>query len=109
MALAELLNPGRTEFNELLGFTDHDLHAILDYYRDHAVLAIPDLEEMMALMRDWYGQYQFAPDAERSLFNPDMVWYFVNHLVWRGVYSDDMIDQNVKIDYGKLRHLLVLN
>lgn len=97
------------EFNELLGFTDQDLHTMLNYYRSHADLRLSDYEETMTLMRDWYGHYQFAPNAERSLLNPNMVWYFMDHLLRRGVDPEDMVDQNVKIDYGKLRHLLVLN
>lgn len=100
------LNP---EFNELLGFTDLDLHAMLNYYRRHANLTLSDYEETIALMRDWYGHYQFAPDAECQMLNPNMVWYFMDHLLRRSVCPEDMVDQNVKIDYGKLRHLLVLN
>jgi hypothetical protein len=38
-----------------------------------------------------------------------MVLYFLKNLMMSGTVPDEMIDPNVKVDYGKLRHLIVLD
>jgi hypothetical protein len=69
-------------------------------------VVLPDLNETLALMKVWYGNYRFSDEATSTLFNTDMVLYFVNHLLELGKYPKQMIDPNVKVDYGKLRHLV---
>src|SRR6185369_4395810 len=44
-----------------------------------------------------------------SIFNTDMVLYFVQSSVQNRRPPDELIDQNIRIDYGKLRHLLLVN
>ncbi len=90
------------EFNELLGFTEQDVAELLEYYGIG-----PD--KFMNLIKDWYGSYLFSDRAENTLFNTDMVLYFVKHFLRLSMPPDNMIDQNVRIDYGKLRHLIVLD
>jgi len=99
------LNP---VFNELLGFTEQNVIEILNYYRDNGMIA-PDADDIPELMKEWYDHYRFSSDAPETLFNTDMVLYFLKNLLELGKYPKNMIDQNVKIDYGKLRHLLVLD
>ena len=38
-----------------------------------------------------------------------MVLYFLDECIRNQDIPDDLIDQNVKIDYGKLRHLIVID
>lgn len=89
-------------FNELLGFTERDVCDMLDYY------GIP-VAEALPIMEQWYNNYRFARTAPTALFNTDMVLYFVDQYRHTQALPQEMIDQNVKIDYGKLRHLMVLN
>jgi len=93
------------EFNELLGFTETDVIELLHYYE----ISSPHSDEIMSLMTEWYDSYRFSRIAETTLFNTDMVLYFIKHFMKSHTPPDYMIDQNVKIDYGKLRHLIVLD
>ncbi len=95
-------------FNEMLGFTPRDVTDILGYYMKNG-MRLPDRDKTLSLMREWYDHYRFSAKAEHEMSNPDMVLYFVRHLLESGAYPDNMIDQNVRIDYGKLRHLMVLD
>ncbi len=95
-------------FNELLGFTEANARELLEYYRDHGMV-LPEPDATFSLMKEWYDYYRFSAKATGDLFNPDMVLYFVKNLLESEEYPDNMIDQNVKIDYGKLRHLMVLD
>jgi hypothetical protein len=95
-------------FNEVLGLTEPNLMEMLTYYRDNG-FALPDLNETVALMKVWYGSYRFSKTAGTHLFNTAMVLYFLNNFLELETIPDEMIDQNVKMDYGKLRHLVVLD
>ncbi|MDM8531169.1 AAA family ATPase [Anaerolineales bacterium HSG25] len=90
------------EFNELLGFTEQDVIDILKHYNINSA-------ETLTLMREWYDNYRFSIETKQTMFNTDMVLYFVEHFLRLSRPPNDMIDQNVKIDYGKLRYLVVLD
>ena len=96
------------EFNELLGFTAAEVRTILATYRDHGVLD-QEVDEAVAVMSEWYNGYRFSEDADRDVYNTDMVLYYVKASIpGRGV-PRHLIDTNVRIDYGKLRHLVTVN
>ena len=96
------------EFNELLGFTEGEVRGILESYRDHGVLD-QDVDEALAVMSEWYDGYRFAKRAQQAVYNTDMVLYYVKASVPGRGKPNDLIDTNVRIDYGKLRHLLTVN
>ena len=93
-------------FNELLGFTEAEVRGVLERYRGLGVFD-RDVDEALDVMREWYDGYRFAETAETTLYNTDMVLYYLKHLVPNGHEPRELIDANVRIDYGKLRHLLV--
>ena len=95
------------DFNELLGFTEPEVRRLLQTYRDLGVLD-QEVDEALDTMRDWYDGYRFAVHAERSVYNTDMVLYYLNKSVPNRPPPDHLIDMNVRVDYGKLRHLLVV-
>lgn len=43
------------------------------------------------------------------MYNSDMVLYFLNHLTGTGKVPRTLVDLNMKTDYGKLRHLIILD
>ncbi len=95
------------DFNEMVGFTEAEVRRLVETYRDHGVLD-QDVDEAMALMGEWYNGYRFAKDADTDLYNSDMVLYYLKHSMPNRGVPDYLIDTNVRIDYGKLRHLLVV-
>jgi hypothetical protein len=96
------LNPN---FNEALGFTKDDVCQMMAYYG----LPAADSEQIAETIEEWYGNYRFSDLSETAIFNTDMVLYFLVHYLESGKPPAEMIDQNVRVDYGKLRHLVVLN
>ena len=99
------LEPG---LNRMLGFTREDVIEIIDYYRANGVIT-QSTEYILELMTEWYGNYLFSWLDNVKMFNPDMVLYFINIYLSRNRITDDLIDQNVRIDYGKLRHFIILD
>ena len=95
------------DFNEMVGFTEAEVRRLVEIYREAGVFD-QDVDEAMALMGEWYNGYRFAEEAETDLYNSDMVLYYLDHSIPNRRVPRYLIDTNVRIDYGKLRHLLVV-
>ena len=95
------------DFNEMVGFTEAEVRRLVETYRDRGVFD-QDVDAAMALMGEWYNGYRFSEEAETDLFNSDMVLYYLKHSIPNRRVPTYLIDTNVRIDYGKLRHLLVV-
>ena len=94
------------EFNEMLGFTEDEVRGMVDTYRTLGVFD-QDVAAALDTMREWYDGYRFAQAAEHVVYNTDMVLYYLKHSLPNKPGPDNLIDDNVRIDYGKLRHLLL--
>ncbi len=97
-------------FNSMLGFTPGDVDALLSYYKS-AGLIKHDPGDLKKIIDKWYGNYLFSKHAkaDERLYNPDMVLYFLKEYFKTQSLPDELIDRNVRIDYGKLRHLIVVD
>ena len=94
------------DFNEMVGFTAAEVRNLVETYRDLGVFD-QDVETAMGIMGQWYNGYRFATAAETDLYNTDMVLYYLDNSIPNRDVPEYLIDTNVRIDYGKLRHLLV--
>ena len=95
-------------YNQIVGFTEQEVVDLVATYRDAGVFD-QDPETAMATMREWYNGYRFAEDAEEDMYNTDMVLYYLKHSIPNKRGPRYLIDTNVRVDYGKLRHLVVVN
>ena len=95
------------DFNEMVGFTGTEVRRLVETYRDRGVFD-QDVDTAMGIMGEWYNGYRFAEAAETDLYNTDMVLYYLKHSMPNRGVPRYLIDTNVRIDYGKLRHLLVV-
>jgi hypothetical protein len=96
------------KFDEMLGFTAKEVKTLLDHYRKEGLFSL-DADESLAIMSKWYNNYRFAEDTQRDVYNPDMVLYFTDKVIGTGKLPKELIDQNVRMDYGKLRHLILVD
>ena len=96
------------EFNELVGFTEKDVREMLDYYRT-TVEFHHTTDELIELMKPWYDNYCFAEECygRTTMYNSNMVLYFVdNYIRSGGELPRRMIEDNIRVDYNKLRMLI---
>ena len=96
------------EFNELVGFTEEDVREMLDYYRT-TVEFHHTTDELIELMKPWYDNYCFAKQSygRTTMYNSNMVLYFVDNYIRSGCeIPDRMIEDNIRVDYNKLRMLI---
>ena len=94
------------DFNEMVGFTEAEVRRLVEMYRDLGVFN-QDPAVAMGIMGEWYNGYRFAEEAATDLYNSDMVLYYLKYSIPNRDVPIYLIDTNVRIDYGKLRHLLV--
>ncbi|MEM7539691.1 MAG: AAA family ATPase [Chloroflexota bacterium] len=96
------------QFNELVGFTEEDVRQLCTYYHDVGKLSL-DVDDCLDLMHLWYDNYRFSQSANTHVFNSDMVIYFIRQAIRNQEVPRYLIDDNVRIDYGKLRHLMSID
>ena len=94
-------------FNELLGFSEAEVRDVVQRYRDLGVFG-QSVDEALDTMGEWYDGYRFSTAADTTLYNTDMVLYYLKQSVQLGTVPENLIDVNARIDYTKLRHLLVV-
>ncbi|MGD2087076.1 MAG: AAA family ATPase [Candidatus Aminicenantes bacterium] len=96
------------DFNRIHGFTTNDVIEMIEYYRSNGLIHHPT-DYLVDIMTQWYGNYLFSEEDNVRLFNSDMILYFIDNYLTRKKLPDDLIDRNVRIDYGKLRHLIMVD
>ena len=88
------------DFNEAIGFTRDEVAELLQ------PLANTCHTDQITLLDDvthWYNGYRFNSDAPQTVFNADMVLYFVKNFdCKRCAYPKYMLDENIASDYGKI-------
>ena len=95
-------------FNEMMGFTEDEVRKMLTYYSTTSHFS-HTVDELIELMKPWYDNYCFAQESygRTTMYNSNMVLYFVkNYIEYNGGTPKDMIEDNIRIDYEKLRMLI---
>ena len=98
-------------FNMMLGFSETDVRAILQYYKD-AGEHNGDVDTMITEMKPWYDNYCFAEESlgrDPKMFNCDMVFYYLRNYMNYGASPKQMIDPNTRTDYNKMKKLIQLD
>lgn len=93
-------------FNEMVGFSEPELLQMLSYYQSEGMLK-DSIEDLVGMMKPWYDNYCFAKECiGQTMYNSDMVLYFLNNYLLYGHAPSDMLDRNIRTDYSKLRHFI---
>ena len=96
----------KRNFNEMVGFSESELHDMLAYYQSENMLH-DSIDEIIGMMKPWYDNYCFAKECiDQTMYNSDMVLYFLNNYLLEGQAPSEMIDRNIRTDYSKLRHFI---
>ncbi len=100
-------------FNQMLGFSEEEVRQMIRYYKEVGAIGEDKTEDdIIADMKPWYDNYCFADDSfgvEPSMFNCDMVCYYMSQLIDTGKRPKVMIDPNTMTDYGKLKRLIEID
>lgn len=102
------------ELSTLAGFTRAEVERAMDEVlaatpRLAADPRLKDREALMALMEEHYNGYRFSHEAAERVFNAEMVLFFLTRIRTRRDWGTEMLDPNVRIDYGRLQRLGLLS
>ena len=95
-------------YNQIVGFTEAEVRSLVEMYRELGVFN-EEADAAMAVMREWYNGYRFAGSATEDMYNTNMVLYYLDLSIPNKEGPEFLVDANVRIDYGKLRHLVLVN
>jgi len=99
------------QFNNIIGFSEDEVREMITYYKDED--ALPEnitVDGLVEIMKPWYDNYCFSEDRlEERMFNSDMALYFLNSYLQLGKAPKMMVDNNIRTDYSKLRHLVQID
>lgn len=90
--------------NGMLGFTEDEVRYIME---NAGIKGIKPISEIIDDMRSYYNGYMFSDEASEKIYNSDMSLYFLKHLFTENNYPKNMIDDNVKTDYGRINQLVL--
>ena len=95
------------EFNEMIGFTEEEVRQMLEYYSTTSHFN-HTIDELIEIMKPWYNNYCFAKQCygKVTMYNSNMVLYFIKNYIQFGELPSDMVEDNIRIDYEKLRMLI---
>ncbi|MCC6135614.1 MAG: ATP-binding protein [Candidatus Contendobacter sp.] len=90
------------DFNGLLGFNHAEMETLFQAFNQ-------DFAVHRAIIDDWYNHYHFHKARTEPIVNSDMALYYLKALHRHQAPPEELIDHNVRIDYGKLRHLMQID
>jgi hypothetical protein len=93
-------------FGQSMGFSESELQSLLEEQFKETTL---NANDAVSVLREWYNGYCFSDEPSHSVYNSDMVLYFLREYQTRNAFPREMLDTNVRTDYSKMRHLLMLS
>ena len=101
----------KTGLNEMLGFTEDEVTGIIDKLNINVTMpdnpSLLTRERLRDELKKNYNGYLFNEEAQQRIYNPSMILYFLNECrqASSGKYPKNIIDDNIKTDYGRLNRL----
>ena len=95
-------------FNEMVGFTEEEVREMLTYYSQHYEFN-HTVDELIEIMKPYYDNYCFALKAysKTTMYNSNMVLSFIyKYIDEGGELPPQMLEENIRVDYNKLRMLI---
>ncbi|MGE5339877.1 MAG: AAA family ATPase [Candidatus Omnitrophota bacterium] len=93
---------------DLLGFTQTEVEAMIDYYRQTGKI-LHSTSELIAIMSQWYNHYRFSMDSDVDVFNTIHALYFLREYMKASKIPRIFVDENILTDYKKIRQLIIID
>jgi hypothetical protein len=88
------------KYNEILGFTKDEVELIIEACGiDKSLINNEDMEKL-------YNGYLFNRKAQNKLYNSTMIFNYLSEVKDNGIEIDNLVDVNLRTDYGRIRHLI---
>jgi len=102
-----------SRFNDMVGITLAELKQLIIYYNlqgeENQTKSSQTEQQIITRCNHWYNNYRFDPEVQYTIYNSDMILYYLNHLIETNQEPKELIDLNVRTDYTKLKYLVFTN
>ncbi|MDR2384036.1 MAG: AAA family ATPase, partial [Tannerella sp.] len=88
----------KLQYNEMMGFTQTEVDALM-------IETGVNPQHINVDMKTYYDGYLFHKDGENRVYNPSMILYFFNEILCDKKAPQNILDENLKTDYGRLQRL----
>ncbi len=88
--------------NEMLGFTKQELYEVI---KSLSLEKKTNTEQLIKDIELYYNGYLFSKDSNITLYNSNMVLYFLDAFIRENKYPETILDVNIKTDYKRLETL----
>ncbi len=94
-------------FHAMVGFTADETRRLFEDFRGTGKFTGSE-EVHLRTVKAWYDSYCFSEECvgKESLYNCDMALYYLGYLVANGEAPRNLIDGNIRSDWGKLNMIL---
>lgn len=96
----------RPAFADFTGFRHDDLQAIAEYYASRCGF---DARRALDTCLLWYDNYRFAEFDAPPVANTTQVLWLFDTLWQTRRFPTKLIDENLRTDYAKIRHLITID
>jgi len=94
-----------TNISSMVGLTLSEVKQILEYYQSFNIFK--DSQDVIINDFDqWYNGYSFSKKISK-IYNTVSVLYYINKYIKESERPSNLIDKNLRTDYGKMRFLIL--
>ena len=97
-----------SDLDTLCGFTHQQIRQMFDYYAGTGKFLL-DRDQAFQLVTEWYDHYRFSQRSNEQVCNPVLLLGFMDECMTGKEFPCDMVDENLRTDYHKLRHIVTTN
>ena len=90
--------------NDMVGITKDELEKMINYYELDEIFS-----QRKEVMKKWYDNYKFNKKIKYTIYNTDMILYYINEIIINDEEPEELVDINVRTDYRKLKYLVHTN
>lgn len=91
----------KADFHDMMGFTEEEVQSLVEMVLEDK----SRLPQIMADLRLHYNGYKFNSSKNYTIYNSDMVLFFLEEFKNTQQYPRLMLDPNIMPDYGKLKKM----
>ncbi len=93
------------KFADLCGFSDAEVTETLNLIVRECGFSDEKAGEAADMMRKFYNGYRFSQRSDGLVYNPTLILYFMKTFQEYCEYPDEMLDENLAMDRGKLAYI----
>ncbi len=88
-------------FNNMVGVSRDELDEMISYYKFDSIK-----DKIISRTNEWYNGYRFDENIKDTIYNTDMILYYLKSFIYKNEEPRNLIDINVRTDYSKLKYLV---